>query len=476
MPAADTIVAVSSSPGRSPRALIRVSGPAARAALDSILASPYHLASTASSGGLAFSRLRPPLPDLPITLACFSGPRSYTGDDLIEIQCPGHPGLLERLLHALTQQAATRLAQPGEFTFRAFTAGKLDLTQAEGVAATIAATSSAQLHAAHALRDGQLGRLAAALSEHLATHLALVEAGIDFTDQEDVTPITPAALDAALQWTDARLDDLLRNSQRFANLAAPPRVVLVGPPSVGKSTLFNALLGRPRALTSPTPGTTRDALEESLTLTTPAGLPLDILLIDLPGLDSPHAALDHDIQQHAHHVIATADLILQLQVSGDRSPVSAHPQSAIRDQPSSLHIRTQSDLPSLQAEGFSPGCSPPPTPAPPHFDLAVSAHTGHHLDALRRLIAQKLAAQAHTTTGEALALQPRHEAALRAAAAALADARALLAPHVSESRLPGLELLAAALRAALDHLTALTGRLTPDDILGRIFASFCIGK
>ncbi len=280
-PAPDTILAVSSPPGRSARGLIRLSGPAAFAVLDELTEAQHpvsrracpgaHAARHAGTSPAAYprtltpARLRPPLPPLPVLVARFPGPHSYTGEDAAELQLPGHPALLDRVLAAAVAHGA-RLAEPGEFTFRAYLAARLDLTEAEGIAATIAAVSDAQLAAAGHLRTGELARFAAAHVETLGRLLALVEAGIDFTDQEDVVPIAPADLAAGVDTAHRDLQTLLGRSRAWGNTDALPRVVLLGPPSAGKSTLFNALLGRPRAVVDPRPGTTRDVLEEAMSL------------------------------------------------------------------------------------------------------------------------------------------------------------------------------------------------------------------
>ncbi|NJL31758.1 MAG: hypothetical protein HC898_09065 [Phycisphaerales bacterium] len=187
----DTIIAVSSPPGRSPRGLVRMSGPACHSIVQELTGEPLptvrHVVYRVVQLKATHGQQRLPLP---VLLACWHGPHSYTGQNVVEIQCPGHPALLERLLHQVTGLGA-RLAGPGEFTFRAFMHGKMDLTQAEGVAALISATGQAELTAARHLCEGELGHWSQSLAQKLADLLALVEAGIDFTDQEDVVLITP---------------------------------------------------------------------------------------------------------------------------------------------------------------------------------------------------------------------------------------------------------------------------------------------
>ncbi len=439
--ATDTIVAVSSPPGVAARGIVRLSGPDTMTILGAMV-------EPVPSEAQRMARVQLRSPGIAAWCVAFRGPHSYTGEDVAELQLPGNPALLERVLHQAVA-AGARLAEAGEFTCRAYLSGRIDLTQAEGVAATIAAASDAELAAAAMLRDGELGSLAAALVERLASQLALVEAGIDFTDQEDVVPVTPAALDAALAAVGLEVADVLARARPWKAIESLPWVVLVGEPSSGKSTLFNALLGRRRAVVSAVPGTTRDVLAEPLQLTNSRGGRIEVMLVDIAGLDSPRAQLDEQVQTAARHAIARAEVILQMNQPGARHGVTA------------LYVRTKADL-------------LPPTD--PRDDVSVSAVTGEGLDELRRLIADRLGDRGVSLAGDLLTLQPRHEAALRAAAGHLQQTRDMLADHLHDAALPAPERLAAALRAALDELAALGGRMTPDDVIGRIFATFCIGK
>lgn len=454
---ADTIIAVSSPPGRSHRGLIRISGDKTTAILRGFGVTPpppREMRATRLPFGseyMAEERLSG-TSELPILLSFFPAPRSYTADDMAEMQCPGNPALLDRILHRGMALGA-RLAEPGEFTCRAFLAGKMDLPQAEGVAATIAAVSDSELHAAALLRQGRLGSFTAELVQQLADSLALVESGIDFTDQEDVVAISPADLDRRLAGIVERLDDLLAHSRAWGAIEALPRVVLVGQPSTGKSTLFNALLGRRRAVISPMAGTTRDIIAEPLTLTGAHGQAVEVMLVDIAGLDAAETALDREVQQQARRAIDTADLILSI---SDGRARFTDPQAAA----ASVHVQTMSDL------------RPPSKPAA----LAVCAVTGAGLDALRQRIAAALGDRAVSVAADLLALQPRHHAALHAALDRLRHARQLLAGQRRHRVLSHVELIAGSLRLALDDLETLGGKMTPDDVLGRIFARFCIGK
>lgn len=449
----DTIVAVSSPPGRSARGLLRISGPDTPALLNHLL-----LQTPATPRQIQPATLRNP--KLPTLLLRFQAPASYTGQDLAELQLPGNPALLNRILQQAIQSpnANARLAEPGEFTFRAYTAGKLDLTQAEGISATIHATSESQLAAATLLRQGKLGQTAEHLVDQLANLLALVEAGIDFTDQEDVTPIAPNILAHRITHLAATLDNILARSRSWGAIESLPRVVLVGPPSAGKSTLFNALLNRERAIIDPSPGTTRDALAEPLTLNDPDGRPVEVMLIDLAGLDAnlaPDAPTpDQHAQQVVHDTLQHADLLLRIADDPSR-------WTPIQTTKPILDVLTKCDR----------HAKPPSTQSA----IPVSAITRNGLDNLRAAIVHALAGQAVSIRADQLALQPRHEHAIQRAASSLKQTHQLI-DHANTDRLPNIELLADTLRDALDALASLGGKLTPDDIIGRVFATFCIGK
>jgi tRNA modification GTPase len=453
-PSVDTIVAVGSPPGRSPRGLIRFSGQDTRRILTSLL--------TARAEGLPPGKLTPvslKSPPMPALLALSDSPHSYTGQDTAELQVPGNAALLDRLLH-LAVEAGARLAEPGEFTFRAYLAGKLDLTQAEGVAATINATSEGQLKAARHLCDGELGAFARELVDDLGTRLALVEAGIDFTDQEDVVPIGPGELDGHLARIESRLTGLIANSRSWGEVEALPWVVLVGAPSAGKSTLFNALLGRTRAVIDPAPGTTRDVLCEPMTITADDRTPRELMLVDIAGLDDSTQGqgtlLDEQVQAVARRAIDRADLVVQVLDPTADAPVAPTPKPT-------LAVHTKADL----------------APSPPTDDskpIHVSAVTGYNLETLRDAIADRLGDLPVSVSADMLALQPRHEQALGSATTQLAQARALLTTQLTGRSIDGVELIAGHLRQALNDLAALGGQLTPDDVIGRVFATFCVGK
>jgi tRNA modification GTPase len=452
-----TILAIASPPGRSARGIVRISGPGTLALLDQGADDPG-----ACSG--ARRMLIEPF-GLPCLALLFRGPRSYTGDDSAELQLPGNPALLERVIDGLLARARrrgldARRAGPGEFTARAFLNGRLTLTQAEGVAATIAARSDAELRAAALLRSGRLGSLAESLADRVAAALALVEAGIDFTDQDDVIAITPDDLRRRLQAVHDEMASVLKRAVPMEHLEAIPWVVLAGPPNAGKSTLFNALLGRERAVVSPTAGTTRDVLAEPLKVPTAHG-EAEVMLIDLAGLDESNADPLHRLMQaHARRAMDRAELTLVC-VPPDAAPAPAAPRQIV--------VRTKAD-----------GRQPCSTPATGTGDggaaIVVSARTGAGLAALRTEIGRHLTNRAVSLSADAAALSPRHEAALRSACEHVSEALLLLQQVEPAAMIEQAEMVAALLRTALDDLGSFAGRITPDDVLGRVFASFCIGK
>ncbi len=449
-----TILAIASPPGRSLRGIIRISG---AAAFD--LLGPHVQFTT---GGMRRGELTFDQGDsFSILVLASRGPHSYTGEDSIELQMPGNPALLERVIDALIASGGgrgidVRRAEPGEFTARAFLNGRIDLTQAEGVAATIAAQSDAELGAARLLTLGRLSAFAHDAADRLAAALALVEAGIDFTDQDDVVAITPADLHARLSDLRTRMDSQLRHAVGIEQLRAIPWVAIIGRPNAGKSTLFNALLGHERAVVSPVAGTTRDVLAEPLTVETSHGR-AEVMLVDLAGLDDvDDSSMNALMQAAAHAALDRAELKLRCVAIDEEC---ADPQS------DEIVVRTKCDLNrSTPARGEA------------RTGIRISALTGENLDALRTAISERLSNRAVSLAADALALQPRHEAALRSALANIDGALGLIAAQHESRALQHPELIASSMRMALDDLAALAGDMTPDDILGRIFASFCIGK
>lgn len=466
----DSIIATATAPGRSLRALIRLSGPDTLPILNAVLDVPVPRLRQAHTRRLILAA-----GTLPVLITVMPGPASYTGEDTAEIQLPGNPHLVRRVQESLidTGRGRLRRAQPGEFTARAYLNDKLTLAQAEGVAAVIAAQNAAQLTAAHAVLAGEAGRIFHAWAEELTTLLALVEAGIDFTDQEDVIAIDAPTLRTRLTRLIGELTvQLAASGPREAETSALV-VALVGLPNAGKSTLFNALLGRPRAVTTPIAGTTRDVLAESLELSAAGSPGPRVTLLDLPGLEPTAPCQPPSLAQQAQHAaraaLRSADVLLWCDPTGvfDRSllelPADIHSKPTLR-------VRTQCDR--IQLRGGTPISAPHPEPLQ---SLAVCALDGHGLGPLRRALADLSLGPSPAAAVSACNVVPRHRRALRAIATALTDGLGRV--PASGRTLPEPELIASALREAVAQVEELTGRaISPDDVLGRIFATFCIGK
>jgi tRNA modification GTPase len=453
-----TIAAIASPPGAALRGVIRLSGPESR----SIVARAAQLERALDQRGVYRGRLWDGRGEQPLLLLWMPAPHSYTREDVAELHLPGSPWLLDAALKRVLELDA-KLAQPGEFTRRAFERGRIDLLQAEGVLEVVAAGDQAERRAGLALLAGGLGRRVSELRDQLEELRALCEASLDF-DETDTAGVPAAELLELGARAGRALDEALAFEERREPLSDLPRVVLAGAPNAGKSTLFNRLCPGARALVSDLAGTTRDFLVGLW----PLG-PRGVRLIDTAGLDAALAAAaepDRLAQGRAREQQAAADLVLWL-----ADPTVAAPLDVLRDLatlpagPARCLVWTKADL----------GHEPPRLPgAPPDLALArVSATSGEGLAALEVLVRQALGLGSPTVapeSGPARALGLRHRRALEIAREALREGIDGIA-----AALP-LDLAAEALRRATDALDGIQGRTTPEDVLDRIFARFCLGK
>ncbi|MGH7133454.1 MAG: tRNA modification GTPase [Phycisphaerales bacterium] len=453
MNAPESILAAATGAHAAPRAMIRVSGNGTHELAGRLFAAPLPWP------GLCAARLK--LTDamgVPVMVIAYAGPRSYTGEDAMEILVAGGVELVRRVearILELGHDLGIRRAEPGEFSARAYHAGKLTLDQAEGVAAVIAAGSREELDSARRVLSGSAGATYLAWADELTTLAALVEAGIDFTDQEDVVAIEPSELRRRTGVIGTELDRALGARAGAERSGQAVRIALYGRPNAGKSTLFNALLGRRRAVVSPVAGTTRDALAEALELRGSAGRRIDATLIDLAGLDeAPRDVLDSMGREHAAEALAHADIALWCDETGRFDAAAQFPPTA-----RVLRLRTKADL--AQRHTDQPG------------SLALCALDGWGLDALR----DQLFDAAWHAAGRAgdMDLLPRHREALEGCRLRLTELITLLDTDTTAgTRRP--ELVASLLRDAIDALSSLTGRVERDDVIGRVFATFCVGK
>ena len=438
----DTIAAIATPFGEGAVALIRISGPEAvgvaaavfqpRRAVPDLAPRVQHFGRIVDDGRV--------LDDVLLTL--FPAPASYTGEDIVEIACHGGILVTRRILGLLLRRGA-RMAEPGEFTRRAFLNGKLDLTQAEAVMDLIKAQTDLALRAATEQLEGRLGRSIVEIKEALMETLAHVEAYIDFPE-EDIDPETGSALQSRLEEIEARIAALLRTADQGRILREGVRTVIYGEPNVGKSSLLNRLLGFERAIVSETPGTTRDTIEEVLNL---RGYPLR--LIDTAGVRDSHDAVEREgIARTLIHV-ERADLVLHL-VDGSAAPGEPVP-------PDRLAVLNKSDL------GEHPAWA--------GFDgVRLSCQTGEGIERLADAICARLPGSGPGMGDSAVAINARHQACLQSAARDLAAARRALGEGLSA------EFAALELRSALDSVGDIVGRAGTEDLLGKIFSRFCLGK
>lgn len=445
----DTIVAVATAAGRGGVGVLRLSGPAA---FDIATALTGVLPPVRTAALRTFRDAEGDALDQGLVL-CFRAPSSFTGEDVVELQGHGSAAALDALLRAACLRGA-RVARPGEFSERAFLNGKLDLAQAEAIIDLVDAGSARAAKAAFQSLEGRFSTRITTLAEGLADARVFIEGALDFSD-EDVDWLADANLHGRLTALSDALHQLQVDAQRGRVLQQGLRVVLSGAPNVGKSTLLNQLAGVDAAIVTDVPGTTRDLLREQLTLD---GLP--VTLIDTAGLRDTDDAIEAEGIRRAWKAIESADLVWFL--FDDRQGMSADDAALLArlgDDRPCWRLANKVDL-----SGGEPGWRADaelPT-------LGLAAKSGQGIPEL----VTALHRHAGLTGSEEplFTARTRHIDALRRAAEHLARAR----DHLGQQAF--VELAAEELRLAHDALGEITGRFTQEDLLGRIFAGFCIGK
>jgi tRNA modification GTPase len=454
-PLADTIAAIATPLGEGGIALIRLSGPRSLA----IAGAAFHPLGKSSLAPAAapthtihYGRiLRAGRVIDEVLLSVLRAPRTFTREDVVEITC--HGGLLtaKLVLDAILEQGA-RLAEPGEFTRRAFLNGRIDLAQAEAVADLIHARTDLAAAAAREQLAGHLSRRINLLRDDLMKILAHVEAHLDFPD-EDIAPDTQQKLLERLRAAISFMDELLRTANEGQLLRRGVRAGIVGRPNVGKSSLLNQLLGHDRAIVSPIPGTTRDTIEETASV---RGLP--VVFIDTAGLREATDQIEVEGVRRSRGVLAAAELILH--VLDGSAPLSSGDEKLWEEFAGKkrLLIRNKADL--AQRLELPAGRNA----------ISVSCLTGAGLEELKDAIQEMLCAGGIHAEMLQVMVNSRHEDALRRARSAATRAEEALRNGA------GLELTALDLRLAANAVGEIVGKTTTEDLLDSIFSQFCIGK
>lgn len=465
----DTICAIATALGEGGIGILRLSGPQSvriasavailrsGQALESLPSHTLRLADIVLPSGLAEST------DLPLEggrtldealVVYMRAPRSYTGEDVVEIHSHGG-GLLLSLLCRACIECGARMAEPGEFSRRAFLNGRLDLSQAEAVLDTIRAKSVASLTVAQRQLRGELAREVGSTRSSLLTVLAHVEAGIDFTE-EDLDFIGRSELKQTIDDACRQVRKLEATAREGRMLREGARVVIVGRPNVGKSSLLNRLVKEERAIVTEWPGTTRDVIEESLNLDG-----LMIYLVDTAGIRETEDVIEREGIKRSRSAQGEADL--QLVVIDASQPLSSDDRALIRHAGSArrLIVMNKVDLrQEIESEGLGNGIE----------SIKISAKTGFGIEELRKAIRSQLLCAGVDAPEGAIVTNVRHQVALERAGESLCQA----SRSIDEGMPP--ELVALDVRAAADALGEISGEITTDEILDRIFSEFCIGK
>lgn len=434
----DTIVAIATSTGHAGVGIVRLSGPQALALAESVFRGKRR-PSQAAAGRILFGQLwdDDELLDEGLCLI-FRSPHSYTAEDVAELQTHGSPAVLSRLLEALLRRGA-RLARAGEFTLRAYLAGRLDLSQAEAVLNLVNASSETARKQSALGLSGALGQRVEHIANLVVRTLAAIQAMLDYPEEGVPAEERQQPIQQAMQ----ELTDLLHTAKAGQTATRGVKLALIGQPNAGKSSLLNALLGYERSIVTPIAGTTRDYLEAQIEL---AGLP--VTLLDTAGIRETADEIEEAGVRQALHLAQHADLVVVLE---DGSTERGNLSSILEDLPAStptIFLSTKADLPAVwQSAQYLP----------------VSAKTGQGLADLRAKIEQLLLGNAALT--EAWLTTPRQTSAAQRALAHLELA----------SQLPD-ELASYELEEALNALAELTGRNVQEDVIDAVFSNFCVGK
>lgn len=450
----DTIVAIATPVGQGAISLIRVSGADAFKLLAKVFFSYGKSEGSAPENRKAvLGQLRDAKGEQvdEVLLTVFKGPRSYTGEDVVEISCHGGILVTQKVLEAWLA-AGARAANPGEFSQRAFLNGKMDLTQAEAVMDLISAQTELALKAAGEQLAGRLGEQLMDLRADLLSLVAHVEAYIDFPD-EDIDPETGELLVKRCAGIRQVVQSLLATADQGRILREGARVVIFGAPNVGKSSLLNLLLGFDRAIVSDVAGTTRDTLEEVINL---RGIPLR--LVDTAGVHRSQDQIELEGIQRTHQQVENADLVLHIVDASDARLDDG--TSALPEKGRHLLILNKVDLGVHNDWKSAKG-------------VCISCTETTGINDLEDAVVDVLAADGEAWGSNLVAINSRHKDCLNRARLDLEAAQKGL-DQTGASTMP--EITAMDLRSALDHVGAIVGQVDAEEVLGEIFSNFCIGK
>jgi len=452
----DTIAAIATPPGEGAIAVIRISGPSSIAIADRVFHGRTALAGargfTVHYGTIGESDGQP-VDQVLATL--FVAPHSYTGEDVVEISCHGGMFLAQRIL-ALLVKGGARQAEPGEFTRRAFVNGKMDLAQAEAVADMIRARSERMRKASFQQLEGRLGDRVRALRAEMMDLCSLLEVDLDFSE-EGLSVIVPEEIERRLRAIDNALEEMVNSFEQGKLAREGVEVVLVGKPNAGKSSIFNALLKEERAIVTPLPGTTRDSLEESLTI---GGMLFKIH--DTAGLRETEDLAETEGVKRSQAIMERADILLDVIDAAtplDRGEVAGW-RRGIGPSQQCLAVYNKIDLVGSQAAREL---------ADEPESVAVSARTGEGIDKLRECLIEMVRGKEVETVSIGVTNR-RHAESLMKARESLSTAIGSLKKGATN------EFIAFDVRDAANHLAEITGEITSEEILNEIFKKFCIGK
>lgn len=459
----DTIVALGTPIGRSGIGVIRLSGQGALSIATAMSGRDYE-PRKATLAKLSDPKTGDLIDEAVVTL--FKGPRSFTGEDVIEIACHGSPVLLRQVIDICLANDA-RMAEPGEFSLRALANGRIDLSEAEAIRDLIDAQTTASARQAVRQMSGEFSHRLQPIKDELLDVIVVLESALEFVE-DDLPETQSASIKTRLNEVAARVSDVAATYKAGRLIRDGLRVALVGRPNVGKSSLFNALLGDDRAIVTDIAGTTRDQIHERFTI---GDVPVS--LIDTAGLRETTDTVESIGVERSRRTMADADLVLvMLDASDDLTPEDQEIIDSVRELPH-LIVLNKSDKPDAISVAelttiFVRNASVLWEAQTPTI-VATSAKTGNGLDALQRAIVEPFKPE-DTTTAGFLVTDARHHDLLMRSAEEIRHSVELLDAAASE------EIVLIGLHNALRYLGQITGETTTEDMLTRIFSTFCIGK